>query len=171
MESPRYWFAFYVRSRAEKKTASRFAEAGWEYFLPLVKNLRLWSDRKKWVEEPLIKSYIFVRVSPAEIHHIIHTDGVSKVIKFAGNPAPIPDQQIENLKIATASGAELSVTTQEFTHGELVEVKRGALKGVSGLLVEMKGKYKMVMKIDNLDCSIMVTVNANNLKKLETIVF
>jgi transcriptional antiterminator RfaH len=166
MEHPKCWFAFYVRSRAEKKVAGRFQESGWEYFLPLVKNLRIWSDRKKWVEEPLIKSYIFARVTFPEIHHVVHTDGVSKVIRFAGNPAPIPDKQIENLKIIASSGAEISVTTKEFTQGELVEVKRGALKGVSGMLMEVKGKYKVVMKIDNLDCAVLVTVNANNIKKL-----
>ncbi len=160
------WYALYLRSRSEKRVAKRLSESGHESFLPMVKMLKIWSDRRKWVLEPLMKSYIFVRVNRQEIYNVLLTEGVVRIVSFSGEPAPIPDKQIENLKKIIDTGEEVTVTTETFAEGEMVKVVSGPLKGLSGMLTELKGKYRMVMKIDNLDCSILVTINANNIRKI-----
>ncbi|MDD3011758.1 MAG: transcription termination/antitermination NusG family protein, partial [Bacteroidales bacterium] len=70
-----------------------------EAFLPLRKTLKQWSDRKKWVEEPLFSCYIFVNVNPQEYYQAINTDGAVRYITFEGKPALVPEQQINAVKI------------------------------------------------------------------------
>ncbi len=167
MQSGKLWFAFYLKSRSEKKVAQRLEEFHHECFLPLVKTLKLWSDRKKWIWEPLIKSYIFVHTNPEQLYSILQTDGVVKVVRFGGEPAPIPEEQILDLKKIIASGTEVTVTTESFECGEMVMVKSGVLKGMKGMLVQFKGKYRLMLEIDHFDSSVLVTVNANNIIKLD----
>ena len=60
------WYAIYTKSRNEKKVSSLLAEQDIEHYLPLVKKIRQWSDRRKTVEEPLFSSYIFVHITEKE---------------------------------------------------------------------------------------------------------
>ena len=55
------WYVMYTTSRSEKKVADRLAERGWEVYLPIVEELRQWSDRKKKVQRPLFNAYVFVK--------------------------------------------------------------------------------------------------------------
>ena len=57
------WFAIYVKSRCEKKVNEQLEDIGVESFLPLITRVKQWSDRKKKVEEPLFRSYLFVHIS------------------------------------------------------------------------------------------------------------
>ena len=59
-QAVRYWHALYVRSRAEKKVLAQLEDMGIQAYLPLITHVKQWSDRKKKVEEPLFKSYVFV---------------------------------------------------------------------------------------------------------------
>jgi transcriptional antiterminator RfaH len=159
------WYAFYLRSRSEKRVSERISEAGTEVYLPLIRTLKRWNDRKKWVEEPLIKSYIFVYIHPTEIYRILQTEAVVKVVSFSGDPAPVPDIQIENLRQIIASGSEVVVTTETYEKGDMIEVVSGPLAGIRGQLIALKGKHKIMVSIDNLQCSILVTLNPNQVKK------
>ena len=92
------WLANYVKSRAEKKVALEFQKFGIDHFLPLVKELRQWSDRKKWVEVPLFRSYIFVHIEPNEYFQVLQVTGAIRYITFEGKAAVIPNQQIEAIR-------------------------------------------------------------------------
>lgn len=160
------WFAFYLKSRSEKKVAVRLDESGLENFLPLVRTLKVWKDRKKWVDEPLLKSYIFARVFPHEILHVLQTDGVVRVVSFSKAAVPIPDKQIEDLRQAISSGWEITTSTETFASGDRVRITKGPLAGIEGLLTGVKGKYKLVIRIDNLHHAVLITLHPNTVKKV-----
>ena len=56
----KHWHALYVRSRSERKVLTQLEEMGVEAYLPLITLIKQWSDRRKKVEEPLFKSYVFI---------------------------------------------------------------------------------------------------------------
>ena len=90
-----YWYAVYVRSRHEKKVCQLFEEMGIESSLPLIKTTRKWSDRKKKVEVPLFRGYVFVRLDiNKDKLNILRTDGVVKFIGIQSKPSRIPDEQM-----------------------------------------------------------------------------
>lgn len=153
-----FWFAAYTKPRNEKKVYTRLVEAGIETFLPLQKRLKQWSDRKKMVEEPLFNSYIFVRITQRQYYDVLNTAGVVRYVTFGGKVAVIPERQIEQVKQLLVQDIEIETVAEEFEAGTKVEVKFGGLKGIVGEIVEHSGKRKVLLKIDHISHSLLVTL-------------
>lgn len=134
------WYAIYTHPRAEKLVHSRLLETGVETFLPLQKTYRQWSDRKKLVEKPLLSSYVFVKVIPKNFPLVYKINGVVKFVSFEGKPVAIPQRQIDNLRLLVDSDAEIEVTGESFAKGDNVRVMSGSLIGLTGELINIKGK-------------------------------
>lgn len=163
----RIWYAMYTRSRSEKKALQWLTEDGIEAYLPMYKVLKQWSDRKKWVEQPLVPSYIFVKVSKKEFFTVLNTPYVVSYVSFAGKAAAIREQEIEMMKLLmedTANHPEL--VTTNISKGDLVEITGGAMKGAIGEVVYQKGKYKFQIRPEKLGFAVQVEVNAAYLNKI-----
>ncbi|MCF8369873.1 MAG: UpxY family transcription antiterminator [Bacteroidales bacterium] len=160
----KFWYALYTRSRFEKKTWRYLQEAGIETYLPLVKTLKQWSDRKKWVEEPLFRSYIFVRISKAEYYDVLNVTGVVRYITFEGKAVKVPEPQIQAIKLFINDEEEHSFSYENLKVGEKVEIFRGSLKGIYGRLVEIRGKQKVKIEIESVGQSIVLTIPGSYLK-------
>ena len=91
------WIAVYTKPRHEKAVSNELYKKGYEVFLPLLKERRKWSDRKKWIEFPLFRSYLFVRTDLKNVLFIIQTSGVVKVIKFGAKIGIIHDNIIKSI--------------------------------------------------------------------------
>jgi transcription antitermination factor NusG len=162
------WFAIYTRSRTEKKVAAELIEQGYEAWIPLLKTMRQWSDRKKMVEVPLFNSYIFVRINLSKIRSIISkADGAVYVVSFSGQPAAIPDKQIEDLKLLLDSSEKFEISFNEFIYGDRVEVTRGTLKGLQGMFVQYKGQKRVLMHIDAINQKLLININPAFIKKMQ----
>ncbi|MCU0473290.1 MAG: UpxY family transcription antiterminator [Bacteroidales bacterium] len=160
------WYAIYTHPRAEKLVFTRLGESGIETFLPLIQTIRKWSDRKKLVEKPLLSSYVFVKVKPKEFPLVYRTTGVVKFVSFEGQPVAIPQNQIDNLKLLINSDAEIEVTGESIAKGDNVEVVSGSLIGLTGELIKVKGKKRVVVRIDKLDQNIVITIPVTFLRKV-----
>ena len=145
------WYAVHTRSRHEKQVDLFLSERGVETFLPLVHTLSRRRDRKKYVDIPLFPGYLFVFTEKERLLvDVKYTRGVTRIIGTdLDAPTPIPDKQILDIK----SIMETEVKLDPFPYlkkGRMVRVKSGPLKGLEGILVERKGHYKLVIKIDLL---------------------
>ena len=98
MTLARKWYAIYTRPRWEKKVNRLLSEKGFESYCPLNKVRRKWSDRYKLIEEPLFKSYVFVKIEDAERTPIRMTSGVINFVYGDGKPAVIREREIQNIK-------------------------------------------------------------------------
>lgn len=152
------WYPVYTHSRAEKKAYQALRLKGIETYLPLQRQIRQWSDRKKWVDEPFIKSYLFVCISPQEQMEVLMTKGISRFIYFSGKVSAMPERQIEDLRMLLDSSYELEVTAENLMPGEQVEIKAGPLKGMRGEIIAYGSKTKFLIRLGDLQQSIMVTV-------------
>lgn len=153
-----HWYAIYTNPRAEKKTASLLHQRGINVYLPLLKTLKQWSDRKKWVEEPLFRSYLFVYVSEREYLNVLQVQGVVKYISFSGKAAVIPDDQINNIKLLLSSEAELEISEHHFEKGESVTVKTGPFAGLKGELIENKNSKRFLVRFEQLGKTITLNI-------------
>ncbi len=160
------WYAIYTHPRAEKQVRDRLIEAGIEVFLPLQKTYRIWSDRKKLVEVPLLSSYVFVRVCPVSFVKVYQTHGVVRFVSFEGQPAPIPQKQIDNLRLLINSNAEIEVSSEKFEQGDAVEVVRGSLIGLTGELIEIGSHKRVIVRIDKLDQNLILNIPVAFLRRL-----
>ncbi len=145
------WYAIHTRSRHEKQVDLFLSERGVETFLPLVHTLSRRRDRKKYVDIPLFPGYLFVFTEKERLlFDVKYTRGVTRIIGTdLDAPTPIPDKQILDIK----SIMETEVKLDPFPYlkkGRMVRVKSGPLNGLEGILVERKGHYKLVIRIDLL---------------------
>ena len=159
------WYALYTRPRAEKLVYQRLVEAGIETFLPLQKTYRMWSDRKKLVEKPLLSSYVFVKTNNKSFPKVYKTNGVVKFISFEGHPVSIPQNQIDNLRLLINSDAPIEVSSEKFATGDNVEVINGSLIGLTGELIKIGSKNRVIVRIDRLDQNLILKIPMSFLKK------
>ncbi len=153
------WYPIYTRSRAEKKTQIALEDKNISTYLPLIKVEKQWSDRKKVVEEPLLKSYLFVYISAKEYAEVLMTYGVSRFIFFSGKIASIPAKQLEDLKLLLANSTDLEVHQLAISPGEKVLIKAGPFKGILAELVSLKHNQKIVLRLQNLGYAIEINTS------------
>ena len=165
MES-KTWHAVYTRSRAEKKVTELMNRNGYTAYLPMVKTLRQWSDRKKKVEVPLISSYVFVHVSERDYYSILNTPGVVRYVMFEGKAAPIPEKQIRAMRIAVENDVDLELSAAPISPGEAVRVVSGPMKGVEGELIRNAQKHKLLIRINHTGYALLVKVSAGSVMKI-----
>ncbi|MDR1756459.1 MAG: UpxY family transcription antiterminator [Culturomica sp.] len=161
------WYAVYTSSRSEKKVKERLDAQKIENYLPLRLETRIWSDRRKKVALPLIPGYIFVCVATDDFLKVLNTAGVVTFLKEKSIPAAIPENQIRRLRMMV----EHAVDEIEFVHhslqvGDKISVEQGELKGLIGNLVEMRGKYKIAIRLQHFGCA-LTTVPLGWIKKIE----
>lgn len=151
-----HWYPVYTRSRAEKKAYEELTGKGVQAYLPLHKTVRQWSDRKKIIEEPLIKSYLFVYISNKEYMDVLTTTGIVRFLYFSGKIASMPNQQIEHLKLLLATDAELEVISFDIKAGQKVLIKAGPFKDIVAELVSFKNKQRVILRLDHIGYSIQI---------------
>ena len=144
-QSPR-WYALRTRSRHEKLVRDQLEKQGIQPLLPTVKRLSQWKDRKKEIEVPLFSGYCFVRFSQQERLPVQKVSGVVEVVGSGSHPEPIPDAEIEALKTLMAS--VLPYDPHPYLHeGMMVEVVRGPLQGVHGILLRKEKRHRLVIGV------------------------
>jgi transcription antitermination factor NusG len=162
------WYAVYTKPRNEKKVYAALDAEGIQTFLPLIKNLKQWSDRKKWVEEPLFRSYLFVHISQVEYYKVLNAFGVVRYITFEGKAVPVPPQQILAIKQYINAEEMVQEAGQNFEVGDKVEIIRGPLQGLTGYLIKIQGKQKVKIEIESIGHSITLTIPQSYLRTLPT---
>jgi transcription antitermination factor NusG len=158
------WYALYVSSRAEKKVEAELTKKGVENYLPLKTTLRRWSDRKKWVEMPLIPGYIFVRIILKNYLTALQTNHVVAFVRFEGKPAVIPDRQIDFLKrMLKQTDYSWEVSAEKFAPGQLVEIIAGPFIGLEAELIAIKGKKRVGVRIEQINNVLLVDIPTDDL--------
>jgi transcription elongation factor/antiterminator RfaH len=160
------WYALYTRPRHEKKVHDSLIEKDIETFLPLKKEMRRWKDRRKLVEMPLFNGYVFINIELKNRLDALQTHGVVRMISFGGEPAQIPDWQIEQLKRVIANSESLQ--PEEYLKvGDFVEVTDGPLAGIRGYLRETRGESRIAILIDGIYQSTSFVVDKSIVRKVE----
>jgi len=152
------WHAIYVKSRTEKKVGELLSERGIDNYVPLVKTMRQWSDRKKMVEFPLLNGYVFVNITTLESEKVLQTRGVVSFVRSEGKTAVIRQVEIERLKQLVDLGYQLeaSAINRTYKEGDKVKINSGALKGIEGYVVESKENKQIEILLESIGQCIRV---------------
>lgn len=154
-----HWFALYTRSRHEKLANQELQKKGFETFLPLRQVLRHWSDRKKIIEDPLFKGYLFVHTPLRERWNILNTAGV---VNFVGNPSrkavTIPESELSSVRRFVENDIEIDPFPY-LKKGMRVYIKSGPFKGIEGFIVRKDQQCRLVISIDVLMQSVSIEID------------
>jgi transcription antitermination factor NusG len=160
MNVRKHWYAIYTMPRTEKKVEARMKSRDMEVYLPLIPTIRVWSDRKKKIEIPLIPGFVFVRNTPEAIFEAMDVEGALGIIRYMGKPAKIRDVEMNNIRILLKEPDFINVLDQsiDLTDGDDVEVVNGPFIGLIGKCIRMQGKFRMVIEVEALKSVIEVNV-------------
>ena len=165
MSTEKKWYVIYTKPRWEKKVASLLEAKEIQYYCPLNKVNKQWSDRIKVVQEPLFKGYVFVQLEEQNKWDIKLVDGVINFIYWLGKPAVVKQVEIDNIKKFLNEFDDVKVIDESLKSNDAVFVKQGLLMNYKGIILEIKGNSATV-KIDSMGISLVATIKNINLLKV-----
>ncbi len=154
------WFAIHTYARHEKVVAQEIRELGMTSFLPLVKQVRQWSDRRKVVESPIFGCYVFVKLSPTHEQRlkVLRINGVLRFVGIHGVGISIPEDQVNTVRVLIEE--QLPICSHPFLKiGQRVRIRSGSLSGVEGILTSRNGENTLVVSVDAIQRSLSVQIS------------
>ena len=161
------WFAVYTRPRWEKKVNQLLTDKGIESYCPLNKIKRRWSDRLKTVEEPLFKSYVFVKIDDEAKTSVRMTDGVINFVYWNKKPAIVKEKEIQTIKRFLDEHDNIQVHPIELKLNDRVRVTSGSLMDHQGKVIDIRHKAIKVA-IDSLGYLLVAYIERSKLTSVES---
>lgn len=167
--SEKKWLVFYTKSRHEKKCLDLLLRRGYEAWLPMVKELRQWSDRKKKVEAPLFRSYIFVKLEEHQLREVLQLPGISWNIRHNDKPAVLHSKDKEIIEQILESGYTIEEESNigDFEKGKKVIITSGALKNNKAIVLSKDSPFVLI-QLESIDKNIKVKLPFDSLKLINT---
>lgn len=141
------WYVLYVKSRYEKQVAERLQRINIEVYCPLIKETKQWSDRKKTVETPLFKSYVFVRLAPKDRQVVFEVSGVVRYLFWLGKPAIARDKEIDVIKMWLEDDSIEEIEMAQMVPGQEILIEKGMFKDKRAVVKEVgKKRLRLILK-------------------------
>jgi transcription antitermination factor NusG len=157
------WYAIYTRHQHEKMVAQILTGKGFNTFLPLYATTHRWKDRTKALTLPLFPCYVFIKGGIERRLQIVTTPGIHGLVISGGQPAAIPEMEIEAIRRVVESGVRVEAYPY-LKCGNRVRVKSGPLAGIEGILVRKKSISRLVLSVDMLGTSAAMEVAASEVE-------
>ncbi len=156
----------YVRSRHEKNVYSALLDKGIDASLPMMTVVRKWSDRKKKMQIPLFRGYVFIKIDVnIDNLNVLQTAGVVKFIGIRNKPSRIPDEQIHWMHMMVAESDTVRAE-KEISVGQRVRVMIGPFKGIKGVVKRVGSRSRLVVLIDSIMQAISIDIKPEYLEKI-----
>jgi transcription antitermination factor NusG len=110
------------------------------------------------LEAPLLAGYTFCRFETDERVRVLRTPGVRKIVGWGATPVPVEEAEIQALQKVIQARLPASPCPYLRT-GQAISIDRGPLSGLSGLLLEAKGRSRFVVSVTLLQRSVSVEVD------------
>lgn len=159
------WYAVQVKPRSEKVVSAALRLKGYTEFVPLYASQRSWSDRIKTVHLPLFPGYVFLQLDIRHRLPVLKTPGVVSFVSLGAEPSPIETREVDDIRSLVRAGLPLGPWPY-LREGQAVEVERGALRGLRGLLLKIKNEYRLVVSVHLLQRSVAVEVDRDAIRPL-----
>jgi transcription antitermination factor NusG len=160
------WYAVYTKPRWEKKVYTLLTERGMEDYCPLNRVRKKWSDRVKWVEEPLFKSYVFVRVAEEGQTSVRMVNGVVNFVYWLGKPAIVRDKEIEIIRKFLNEYSDVRAEPMDLHADAKVMIRRGAFMDKEATVVRVINNKVQVI-IESIGYSLVATIDKSNVEVRE----
>ncbi len=161
------WFVLRTKPRQEKKAAIALSNDGYEVYIPLKETIKLWSDRKKLVEEPIIPSYIFIHISEKNRHKIFPALGIVNYMFWLKKPVIIRDKEMKKMREWFDSHATEEIKSREIVLGNEVRIESGIMSGKEGIIEKIGNKY-LTLTIPQLGIRFQVDKSQTLIKNIST---
>lgn len=150
------WYVVYTKPNQEKRIVHYLNLRYVNAYLPLRKEIRFWSDRKKSILTPLFPGYIFVHLNTKKRFRIFDVPGIVKFVGSNITPATISEEELSTIRQLETCG--YPITEEQAEIGTLVKVSGGPLLGLTGKLLLRKGQRRFIVSIEALQKTLCIEV-------------
>ena len=158
----RAWLVIYTKPRWEKKLADQLTAKGFTVYCPTQRVKRRWSDRIKWIDQPLFSSHIFIHIEPERRDAVYFTPGFVRFLFWNKRPGQVRETEIDTLKRWLNDFDHESISIQSLATGSHVTVKSGPLQGRDGIVLEQRGT-KLELYLEDLQVKVSVDLSKTEL--------
>lgn len=152
------WFVFYVKARFEKRVVAELSADNFTCYLPLRKILKNYSGQKRWVEQSVFPSYIFVKTKQNKLLDIVQYPGIVWWVRHAGEPATIRQDHLHLIEKLISSQTDFEVKSSLLKVGDEITISKGPFMGFKAHIHQIRSKTKYVVLLEGLSCSVVVSV-------------
>ncbi|TRZ66787.1 UpxY family transcription antiterminator [bacterium] len=164
----KHWYVIHTKPRNEKKVYEQVLVKEIEAFLPTIETIRIWSDRKKKIEVPLFSGYVFVHGNETERKLAISDNrGALRYIMYQKHPAKIANSEIQNIKISLQVPQKVRIEDSFISEGDMVEITDGIMRGLTGYVNQIRGNYRLMVNVIEMNMSFSIELSANEVKLLK----
>ena len=158
------WYVLRVRSQAEHLVHVGLHHKQFEVFNPTYQAWSIRRDRRKVLTRPIFNGYMFVRIllNPECHLEILKTPGVVEILKSPSGPTPVPEEQIENVRLLEKHVGDCFCGT-DFEVGDVVFVREGPLTGLRGM-IDRLDRNKLHINVDAIPGSVMIDVEPHEVQ-------
>lgn len=162
--SVRKWYVVVSRTIHYKKAAAALGKLGLSFYLPLQRQLHYWSDRKKWINVPILSPYIFLFTNDTERKLLFESSGFFSFVSLQGQPVTVKQEEVDKVKFLCDYSSNMKMELQPVKKGDRVEVAKGPLLGMNGYAVQENGKHRFLVQILGLGQFASVDVDSTWLR-------
>jgi len=159
------WYAVQTCANHEKRVSQQLCQRTVEAYLPVYSSMRRWKDRRIRLELPLFPGYVFVHLALHDRLRVLQTPSVVRLVGFGGQPAALPDQEMEALRQGLTHDLRLEPHPY-LKVGNRVRVRTGPLQGLEGILVRKKNKTRFVISLDLIMRSVAAEIDVAELESV-----
>jgi transcriptional antiterminator RfaH len=158
------WYLIYTRPRHEKKVHARLVELNVTSFLPTKKIVRVMHDRKKYVDEPLFPSYVFIYLNDMDNYYTgIDAEGSLYYVRSGKEIARVQETVIDSIRLITSNENEIQISSEHILPGQKLVIRQGALTGLACEVVEFRGRQNLLVRVDLLQRNLLMTLPVESL--------
>ena len=136
------WFVVYTKPRFEKKVEEKLLAYGIEAYCPTRKEIRLWSDRRKKVDVPLLPSMVLVRIDEKNVNDVFNIKGVIRYMFWLGQRAIVRQNEIDILRNLLKTNKILNKEVIKFNRGDRINIE--GLNNQDGIIDKISNKTAWV---------------------------
>lgn len=159
------WNVIYTKSRSEKSVSEKLEQVGVEVYCPVLKTRKLWSDRWKWVEEPLFRSYCFVNIEEKQREKVLFIPGVVRYVFHCGKPAVIREKEMDTLKNWLETYQHDTFSAMSYNANDRIRFRSGALIDKKGAVIESRGNIA-TLYLEDLGLQVKVDLRKNLIERV-----
>lgn len=160
------WHVLSVKPRSEKKVETRLRGLGFQTYVPTQKQLRKWSDRKKFVEVVLFNNYVFVVIDEHRRNDVFKVGNVFRYLSFGGQIATLAEKEICTIQRLCSQDTPVEISYNRFMVGDEVEITGGTFRGLRGNVTSIRGNSKLQVSLPGLHCFAHVEIHGMELGKI-----
>lgn len=163
VDAPFPWYALQIRQTRRALCEVMLAAKGVEYFSPCTLIQRQWSDRKKVLSEPLFPGYLFCSIDLSFRLPLLQVPGVIGLVSSGRKVIEIDATELDQIRRAVSSGNPVE-PLPTYTVGEAVHILSGPLRGLKGVLQQVRSRSRLILSVSMLHRSIAVEISSSDLE-------